>query len=352
MSYIAKPSAHHPQLRRNALGLTHRDYEGSMSTLCAGCGHDSITAAIIESCFELDLPAHRIAKISGIGCSSKAPTYFLGRSHGFNSVHGRMPSVTTGAALANKDLVYIGVSGDGDTASIGLGQFCHVVRRQLNMTYIVMNNGCYGLTKGQFSATNDLGSASKKGDINPFSSIDLCQMAIQLGAGFVARSFSGDKNQLIPLLKAAIGYKGFAFIDVISPCVTFNDHKGSTKSYSYVRAHNEAVGNPLDFVETQDEITADYAEGTSTNITLHDGGILRLYKVDGGHDATSADAAINMIRTNANSGKIATGLLYVNTQQQDLHDVLATDERPLNSIPVPELCPGSKALAGINAKLR
>ncbi len=352
MSYIAKPSAHHPQLRRNALGLTHRDYEGSMSTLCAGCGHDSITAAIIESCFELDLPAHRIAKISGIGCSSKAPTYFLGRSHGFNSVHGRMPSVTTGAALANKDLVYIGVSGDGDTASIGLGQFCHVVRRQLNMTYIVMNNGCYGLTKGQFSATNDLGSASKKGDINPFSSIDLCQMAIQLGAGFVARSFSGDKNQLIPLLKAAIGYKGFSFIDVISPCVTFNDHKGSTKSYSYVRQHNEAVGNPLDFVETQDEITADYAEGTSTSIELHDGGILRLYKIDGGHDATSADAAINMIRTNANSGKIATGLLYVNQQQQDLHDVLATDERPLNSIPVAELCPGSKALAGINAKLK
>ncbi len=352
MSYIAKPSAHHPQLRRNALGLTHRDYEGSMSTLCAGCGHDSITAAIIESCFELDLPAHRIAKISGIGCSSKAPTYFLGRSHGFNSVHGRMPSVTTGAALANKDLVYIGVSGDGDTASIGLGQFCHVVRRQLNMTYIVMNNGCYGLTKGQFSATNDLGSASKKGDINPFSSIDLCQMAIQLGAGFVARSFSGDKNQLIPLLKAAISYKGFSFIDVISPCVTFNDHKGSTKSYSYVRQHNEAVGNPLDFVETQDEITADYAEGTSTNITMHDGGILRLYKVDGGHDATSADAAINMIRTNANSGKIATGLLYVNAKQQDLHDVLGTDARPLNAIPVPELCPGSKALAGINAKLR
>ena len=224
MSYIAKPSAHHPALRKNDLGLTHRDYEGSMSTLCAGCGHDSITAAIIEACFEMDLPAHRIAKVSGIGCSSKTPTYFLGRSHGFNSVHGRMPSVTTGAAMANRDLVYIGVSGDGDTASIGLGQFCHAVRRKLNMTYIVMNNGCYGLTKGQFSATNDKASPSKKGEANPFEAIDLCQLAIQLGAGFVARSFSGDKTQLIPLIKAAIAYKGFAFLDVISPCVTFNNH--------------------------------------------------------------------------------------------------------------------------------
>ncbi len=352
MSYIAKPSAFHPALKRNALGLTHRDYEGSMSTLCAGCGHDSITAAIIEACFEMDLPAHRIAKVSGIGCSSKTPTYFLGRSHGFNSVHGRMPSVTTGAAMANRDLTYIGVSGDGDTASIGLGQFCHGVRRQLNMTYIVMNNGCYGLTKGQFSATNDRGSPSKKGDANPFSAIDLCQLAIQLGAGFVARSFSGDKTQLIPLIKAAISYKGFAFLDVISPCVTFNDHKGSTKSYNYVRAHNEAVGNPLDFVESQDEITADYAEGTSTTIDMHDGSKLRLYKLDGGHDATNADDAISAIRANASKGKIATGLLYVNEHQQDLHDVLATDPRPLNAVPMAELCPGNKALASINAKLR
>jgi 2-oxoglutarate ferredoxin oxidoreductase subunit beta len=352
MSYIAKPSAYHPGLKRNALGLTHRDYEGSMSTLCAGCGHDSITAAIIEACFELDLPAHRIAKVSGIGCSSKTPTYFLGRSHGFNSVHGRMPSVTTGAALANNDLTYIGVSGDGDTASIGLGQFCHAVRRQLNMTYIVMNNGCYGLTKGQFSATNDKGSLAKKGDANPFSSIDLCQLAIQLGAGFVARSFSGDKQQLIPLLKAAIGYRGFAFIDVLSPCVTFNDHKGSTKSYSYVRAHNESVGNPLDFVETQEEITASYDEGTASDITLHDGGLLRLYKVDGSHDATDADAAIAAIRASAKTGAIATGLLYVDRAQQDLHDVLKTDPRPLNAIPMSELCPGAKTLDGINARLR
>ena len=352
MSYIAKPSAHHPALKKNDLGLTHRDYEGSMSTLCAGCGHDSITAAIIEACFEMDLPAHRIAKVSGIGCSSKAPTYFLGRSHGFNSVHGRMPSVTTGAAMANRDLVYIGVSGDGDTASIGLGQFCHAVRRKLNMTYVVMNNGCYGLTKGQFSATNDKSSPSKKGEANPFEAIDLCQLAIQLGAGFVARSFSGDKNQLIPLIKAAIAYKGFAFLDVISPCVTFNNHDESTKSYTYVRQHNEAVGNALDFVESQEEITVDYAAGTSTTIDMHDGSKLFLHKLDDGHDATDADAAIATIRKSAKVGEVATGLLYVNAAQQDLHDVLASDKRPLNALPMSELCPGSKALDAINARLR
>jgi 2-oxoglutarate/2-oxoacid ferredoxin oxidoreductase subunit beta len=351
MSYIAKPIAHHPALKRNELGLTHRDYEGSMSTLCAGCGHDSITAAIIEACFELDLPAHRVAKVSGIGCSSKTPTYFLGRSHGFNSVHGRMPSVTTGANLANKDLVYIGVSGDGDTASIGFGQFAHAVRRKLNMTYIVENNGCYGLTKGQFSATNDKGSTSKKGDANPFDAIDLCQMAIQLGAGFVARSFSGDKKQLIPLIKAAISYKGFAFLDVISPCVTFNNHDTATKSYTYVRAHNEAIGR-LDYVEPKEEITVDYAEGTSTTVTMHDGSRLLLSKLGQGHDPRSADDAIIAIRKNAAKGSVATGLLYINETEQDLHDVLATDARPLNAIPMSELCPGSKGLEGINARLR
>jgi 2-oxoglutarate ferredoxin oxidoreductase subunit beta len=352
MSYISKPSAHHPALPRNALGLTRRDYEGSMSTLCAGCGHDSITAAIIEACYEMDLPAHRIAKISGIGCSSKAPTYFLSRSHGFNSVHGRMPSVTTGANMANRDLYYIGVSGDGDTASIGLGQFCHAVRRRLNMTYMVMNNGCYGLTKGQFSATNDKNSPSKKGEANPFDAIDLCQMAIQLGAGFVARSFSGDKRQLLPLIQAAISYKGFAFIDVVSPCVTFNNHPASTKSYEYVRMHNMASENKLDYVEPQEEITADYDEGTSTAVELHDGSQLMLYKVDGGHDPRDSNAAIHTIRTNAAKGTVVTGLLYVNEDQQDLHDVLGTDERPLNALPMSELCPGSKALEGINARLR
>jgi 2-oxoglutarate/2-oxoacid ferredoxin oxidoreductase subunit beta len=351
MSYIAKPIAHHPALKKNALGLTHREYEGSMSTLCAGCGHDSITAAVIEACFELDLPAHRIAKVSGIGCSSKAPTYFLGRSHGFNSVHGRMPSVTTGANMANRDLVYIGVSGDGDTASIGLGQFCHAVRRKLNMTYIVMNNGCYGLTKGQFSATNDKASPSKKGEANPFEAIDLCQMAIQLGAGFVARSFSGDKTQLIPLIKAAISYKGFAFLDVISPCVTFNNHAQATKSFEYVRAHNQVMGR-VDYVEPKEEITADYAAGTSTTITMHDGSHVLLHKLDAGHDPRDSSAAIMAIRSNAAKGEIATGLLYIDENEEDLHDVLATDDRPLNAIPMAELVPGAKALEGINARMR
>ena len=350
MSYIAKPSAYHPALKKNELGLTHRDYEGTMSTLCAGCGHDSITAAIIEACFEMDLPAHRIAKVSGIGCSSKTPTYFLGRSHGFNSVHGRMPSVTTGANIANRDLIYIGISGDGDTASIGLGQFCHAVRRKLNMTYIVMNNGCYGLTKGQFSATNDKASPSKKGEANPFEAIDLCQLAIQLGAGYVARSFSGDKKQLIPLIKAAISYKGFAFLDVISPCVTFNNHPASTKSYDYVRAHNMASENKLDFVEAREEITTDYAAGTTADITMHDGSRVRLFKVDGGHDPRDADSAIMTIRNNASTGSVATGLLYINEEQQDLHDLLESDSRPLNLIPMSELCPGSKALAQVNAR--
>ena len=302
MSYIPKPSAHHPALPKNALGLTRRDYEGTMSTLCAGCGHDSITAALIEACFEMDLPAHRIAKVSGIGCSSKAPTYFLSRSHGFNSVHGRMPSVTTGAAMANRDLVYIGVSGDGDTASIGLGQFCHAVRRRVNMTYIVMNNGCYGLTKGQFSATNDKTSPSKKGEANPFDAIDLCQMAIQLGAGFVARSFSGDKTQLIPLIKAAISYNGFAFLDVISPCVTFNNHPTSTKSYDYVRAHNMASENKLDYVEPKEEITVDYAEGTSVDIADARRLAPDAAQARRQHDPRDADAAIMAIRTNAAKG--------------------------------------------------
>jgi len=351
MSYIPKPSAHHPALPRNAHGLTRRDYEGTMSTLCAGCGHDSITAALIESCFELDIPAHRIAKVSGIGCSSKAPTYFLNRSHGFNSVHGRMPSVTTGAAMANRDLIYIGVSGDGDTASIGLGQFCHAVRRRVNMTYIVTIYGCYGLTKGQFSATNDKMSPSKKGEANPFDAIDLCQMAIQLGAGFVARSFSGDKAQLIPLIKAAISYNGFAFLDVISPCVIFNNHPTSTKSYDYVRAHNMASENKLDFVEPKEEITVDYAVGSSVEIPMHDGSRLMLHKLDG-HDPRDSDAAIITIRTNAAKGEVATGLLYINESQQDMHDILATDARPLNALPMAELCPGSKALEAINARLR
>ena len=253
MSYQI-PKFRHPGLPVNELGYTKAAYEGSISTLCAGCGHDSISGALVRACHELSIEPHKIAKLSGIGCSSKTPTYFLGKSHGFNSVHGRMPSVVTGAAMANRDLLYLGVSGDGDTASIGMGQFAHVIRRNLNMVYIVMNNGCYGLTKGQDSATADEGSAGKKGDVNPFHAIDLCTTALQMGATFVARSFSGDKEQLVPLIKAAMSHRGFALIDVISPCVTFNNTPSSTKSYEFVREHAEATGT-VDFVPMRQEIT-------------------------------------------------------------------------------------------------
>src|SRR3979490_2172332 len=278
MTYIAKPRLHHPKLPTNELGYTHRDYEGSVSTLCAGCGHDSISAAIIQACFELSVPPHRIAKLSGIGCSSKTPTYFLGQSHGFNSVHGRMPSVLTGANLANRDLIYLGVSGDGDTASIGLGQFAHAIRRGVNMVYIVENNAVYGLTKGQFSATADRGSKSKRGVTNSDNSIDLVAIALQLGATFVARSFSGDKTQLVPLIEAAIRHKGASFIDVISPCVAFNNHAGSPKSFDYVREHNDAV-NRLDVITGRDPITVEYAPGTVQVVEHPDGTTLALAKI-------------------------------------------------------------------------
>src|ERR671933_1473673 len=260
MTYLAKPKLHHPELPKNALGLTRRDYEGAVSTLCAGCGHDSISAAIVQACFELEIAPHRVAKMSGIGCSSKTPAYFLGAGHGFNSVHGRMPSVATGANLANRDLIYLGVSGDGDSASIGLGQFAHIMRRGVNMTYIVENNGVYGLTKGQFSATADRGSKSKRGAVNTDAPLDLVGTALQLGATFVARSFSGDKTQLVPLIKAALRHEGAAFIDCISPCVAFNNHEGSTKSYDFVREHNEAV-NRLDVILGRTPITAEYEPG-------------------------------------------------------------------------------------------
>src|ERR687884_2113135 len=268
MTYLAKPKLHHPKLPTNRLGYTHRDYEGSISTLCAGCGHDSISASLIQACYELNIEPHRLAKLSGIGCSSKTPDYFLGQSHGFNTVHGRMPSVLTGANLANRDLIYLGVSGDGDSASIGLGQFAHAIRRGVNMLYIVENNGVYGLTKGQFSATADRGSKSKRGAVNTDSPIDLVMMALQLGATFVARSFSGDKRQLVPLIKAAIQHNGAAFIDVISPCVAFNNHPGSTKSFDYVREHNEAV-NRLDFMTRRSPITVSYEPGSVESVVQH-----------------------------------------------------------------------------------
>src|SRR5437867_5669762 len=284
MTYITQPRFHHPSLPKNTLGYTHRDYEGKISTLCAGCGHDSITASIIEACYELSIEPHRVAKISGIGCSSKTPDYFLGNSHGFNSVHGRMPSVLTGANLANRDLIYLGVSGDGDSASIGFGQFAHAIRRGVNMVYIVENNGVYGLTKGQFSATADRGSKSKRGVTNTDNAIDLVAVALQLGASFVARSFSGDKSQLVPLISAAIEHRGAAFIDVISPCVAFNNHAGSTKSFDYVREHNEAV-NFLDVLTARDPITVAYEAGAVEAVEQHDGSTLVLKTVAADYDA-------------------------------------------------------------------
>jgi 2-oxoglutarate/2-oxoacid ferredoxin oxidoreductase subunit beta len=351
VTYIAKPKFHHPALQANALGFTHRDYEGAISTLCAGCGHDSISAAIIHACYELSLPPHRIAKLSGIGCSSKTPTYMLGQSHGFNSVHGRMPSVLTGANLANRDLVYLGVSGDGDTASIGLGQFAHAMRRGVDMVYIVENNGVYGLTKGQFSATSDKGSKSKKGVDNLDSPIDLVAMAVQLGATFVARSFSGDKAQLVPLIKAAFEHRGAAFIDVISPCVAFNNHEGSTKSFDYVREHNIAL-NALDFVSGRPPIEIEYEEGTAETVALHDGSTIRLRKLAAEHDWRDRAAALAILEKHRADGEIVTGLIYLNEDGIDLHARLKTTMRPLNTLREKELCPGSKALEEINAGLR
>jgi 2-oxoglutarate/2-oxoacid ferredoxin oxidoreductase subunit beta len=351
VTYLAKPRFHHPKLPTNALGFTHRDYEGSISTLCAGCGHDSISAAIIQACFELSLPPHRIAKLSGIGCSSKTPAYFLGNSHGFNSVHGRMPSVLTGANLANRDLIYLGVSGDGDSASIGLGQFAHCLRRGVDMLYIVENNGVYGLTKGQFSATADRGSKSKRGAINMDSAIDLVALALELGASFVARSFSGDKAQLVPLIKAALLHKGAAFLDVISPCVAFNNHPGSTKSFDYVRAHNEAV-NRLDFIVGREEITADYAPGTVETVVQHDGSVLRLRKLAADYDPHDRVSALDYLQRQQAAGEIVTGLLFVDPDAGDLHEFLDTVETPLNALGEEELCPGPEILPQFNAAHR
>ncbi len=351
MTFVAKPRVHHPKLPVNEIGLTRRDYEGPVSTLCAGCGHDSVSAAIVQACAELSLPPHKFAKISGIGCSSKTPSYFLSKSHGFNSVHGRMPSVATGANLANRDLYCIGVSGDGDTASIGLGQFAHIVRRRINMLYVVDNNGTYGLTKGQFSATNDKGSTSKKGLPNLNEPIDLVSLALQIGASFVARSFSGDKKQLVPLIKAALIHKGFGFIDVISPCVAFNNHQGSTKSYDYIRDHSEPVV-VTDYFAAQEEITVDYAPGTSEEVHMPDGSVLCLQKLDEKFDVHDKVHALNYVQTRQAQGEVVTGLLYVDPDASDCHEVLDTVQRPLNELDVDDLCPGNAALEMVNAGFR
>ncbi len=351
MSYLA-PTFRHPNLPVNEIGYTRRAYEGGLSTLCAGCGHDSISAALIQACFELSIPPHRLVKLSGIGCSSKTPAYFLGNSHGFNSVHGRMPSVATGANLAQRDLIYIGVSGDGDTASIGLGQFAHAVRRNVNMLYIVENNGCYGLTKGQDSATTDIGSSSKAGVPNGYHPIDLCGMALQLGCGFVGRGFSGDKDQLVPMLRAGLRHPGLAFLDILSPCVTFNNNAGSSKSYAYIREHTER-GDDMDWEPTRQEISVSYAPGSVSEVTLHDGSTLHLEKLDA-DDSAPLDRAGAMQRMHeaAGRGRLLTGTLFAADGDGELHRMLGTSESPLNSLDERALCPGAATLAAINDSLR
>lgn len=346
MTYL-KPTFRHPKQKKNKVGYYKSDYEGVISTLCAGCGHDSISASIVQACYEIDLEPHNLAKLSGIGCSSKTPAYYLKNSHGFNSVHGRMPSVATGANMANKDLVYLGVSGDGDTASIGMGQFCHVIRRNLNMLYIVMNNGCYGLTKGQDSATADFGSISKAGSNNPYQAIDLVGLSLELNASFVARSFSGDKSQLVPLIKAALAHPGFALIDVVSPCVTFNNNKGSTKSYDYVREHIE-VTSMFDFVPEQDEIITTYEPGCSKVVEMHDGTKLNFRKLSPDWDPTDRHSADARLKLAKSKGEVLTGLLYIDTESRDLHTLLNTADKPLNKMVESDLCPGNEMLQAFN----
>lgn len=351
MSHITKPKVHHPSLKLNALGLTRRDYEGALSTLCAGCGHDSVTAAIIQAFWELEIPPHKVAKFSGIGCSSKTTAYFLREAHGFNSVHGRMPSIASGAGAANRDLYMIGISGDGDSLAIGLGQFCHAVRRNVNLLYLLENNGVYGLTKGQFSPSTDVGSTSKKGEVNQMSAIDGALLAMTLGATFVARSFSGDKAQLVPIIKAGLMHKGFAFVDIVSPCVTFNDHEGSTKSYAYTRKHQHEVVQ-ADYIPLREEITADYAPGSVTRVQLHDGGFVNLRKVDEHYDPTDRDKATFYIRERQAAGETVTGILYVSSDSQDMVEKNELTPTPLTQLPYESLCPGSKALADFQKRLR
>ena len=351
MSFIPKPRVSHPGLPRNELGLTARDYEGVVSTLCAGCGHDSVTAAIVEAVFELSIEPHMLAKMSGIGCSSKTPAYFVSQSHGFNAVHGRMPSVTTGANVANRTLTYIGVSGDGDSLSIGAGQFVHAIRRNLNMCYIIENNGVYGLTKGQFSASADIGSKPKKGLPNQQEPIDPVSTALSLGATYIARSFSGDKDQLVPLIQGALMHPGFALVDVISPCVTFNDHEGSTKSYAHTRQFYHHVVD-ADYVPPADEIRMKYDEGEAMPVELHDGSSIVLRKLDKDYDPTSRAKSFKYLRERFNAGEIITGLLYIDKSRKEMHDLMGNIETPLSEYPLEKLHPGGKELKKILTRYR
>jgi 2-oxoglutarate ferredoxin oxidoreductase subunit beta len=337
--------------KTNRLGLELATYRGSKTTLCAGCGHNAITERIIDAFFEMGVDAHKVVKLSGIGCSSKSPAYFLNQSHGFNSVHGRMPSVATGAMLANKTMLAIGISGDGDTGAIGIGQFVHLMRRNLPIIYIIEDNGCYGLTKGQFSPTADLGSKAKNGVVNDLPPIDMCELAMQLGASFVARSFSGDKKQLLSILKAAIAHRGTSLIDVISPCVTFNDHEGSTKSYAYVKDHDEILGE-VNFVPYFEDINVEYEAGSTTSVTMHDGSHLYLRKLSEDYNPSDKMAATRLLHETARRGEFATGVIYVEPDKDDFVDTLNLVDQPLASLPAEKTRPSRAVLDQLMDGLR
>jgi 2-oxoglutarate/2-oxoacid ferredoxin oxidoreductase subunit beta len=326
-------------------------YRGGKTTLCAGCGHNAISERIIEAFFEMGVDPRQVVKLSGIGCSSKSPAYFLGGAHGFNSVHGRMPSVGTGAMLANRKLIAIGISGDGDTGAIGIGQFVHLMRRNVPIIYIIEDNGCYGLTKGQFSPTADIGSVLKNGIVNELQPIDSCMLAIQLGASFVARSFSGDKKQLLSILKASLSHRGTCMIDVISPCVTFNDHEGSTKSYAYAKEHDEVLGD-ISFVPFFEDISIEYDPGTTTQVTLHDGSRLYLKKVADEYDPTDKLAAMSLLHETARRGEFATGVLYVEPDKDDFVSLLNLVDEPLSTLPLSSVRPGPEVLEELMESLR
>jgi 2-oxoglutarate ferredoxin oxidoreductase subunit beta len=351
---MASPTAAAPApaaAKVNRLGLPVAEYKGGKTTLCAGCGHNAISERILEAYYDLGIAPEQVAKFSGIGCSSKTPAYFMGRSHAFNAVHGRMPSVATGAMLANRTLHGVGVSGDGDTASIGVGQFVHLMRRNLPLVYIIENNGVYGLTKGQFSATADAGSTLKGGAVAQLPAIDTCALAIQLGAAYVARSFSGDKKQLAALLRGAIAHGGTALLDVLSPCVTFNDHEGSTKSFAYVKEHDAPL-QELSFVPVFEEITVDYDPGTTAEVTMHDGSRLRLRKLEAGYDPRDRVAAVSRLLSAQAAGEVLTGLLFVDPVAPTFTDRLELPQEPLATLPPERVRPARAVLDAINASLR
>jgi 2-oxoglutarate ferredoxin oxidoreductase subunit beta len=348
MSTISTPE---PGKKINRIGLELAPYRGGKTTLCAGCGHNAISERIIDAFFEMGIDPKQVLKLSGIGCSSKSPAYFLGGAHGFNSVHGRMPSVATGAMLANKNMLAIGVSGDGDTGAIGIGQFVHLMRRIVPVLYIIEDNGCYGLTKGQFSPTADLGSVLKNGVVNDLPPIDTCTLAIELGASFVARSFSGDKKQLLAILKAALSHRGTCMIDVISPCVTFNDHEGSTKSYAYVKDHEEPVGD-INFVPFFEDISIEYEPGTTREVKMHDGSRLFLKKVAEDYDPTDKASALKLIRESDGRGEFATGILYIEPAKHDFTTLLNMVDEPLATLPLERVRPGRDVLDSIMESLK